>query len=203
MMFWSAFAALVFALLYAIPAVVGLIVKTPDPWAMVMDVAPSLFLGLSFVPLVAAWHVRTDAASQAWSMTAMGFATGYTTLVTFVYLVQLGIVAPAEAAGDFASVKDLTLAPGTVMTGADAMGYVLQLLALGAMGLSMRPRSRLERWTRVALLSNLFVAPGVALTVAVPLALVWGALWLVSVPVALGLVMALALRPASLRHRSA
>lgn len=184
----STAAAFLFAATYAILQVYVALARTPDPLGLALIVAPSIVLGLSFVPMAAAWHADARASDRAWSLTAFGFAIAYTALVTFVYLVQLAILAPAQAAGEGASVAALTMTPGRILTGADAMGYVLQLLALAAMGMSLAPRTRLERWTRRALLANAVAAPGVALAVGLPWALVWGMLWLVTVPGSLALL---------------
>ena len=181
---WAALAALVFSVGYGVPQILQVAGVLTDPWDRILIVAPSLALAPAFVLTMAALHEAAPHASRVFSQSALALAVMYGTLVSIVYVTQLGVVIPHELRGDGDAVAIFgCCGQGQFLTGVDLLGYTLMSLStLCAAGLPLRGRARF------------WLAANGALAPVLIGQLVWaGALWLVTFPAAM-IALALAFR---------
>jgi hypothetical protein len=182
--FWAAIAAFVTSVGYGIPQILQVAGVLPDPWDRILIFAPSLLLAPSFVLTMAAVHVAAPPQRKAFSLGALGVATMYATLVSIVYVTQLGVVIPHQIAGDGAAVAFLACCgQGQFLTGVDLLGYTLMSVAtlIAVHVFADRP----ARWWMAA---NGILAPFLIAQLAWPSLIYIGALWLITFPVAMAYV---------------
>ena len=185
--FWAAVAACFFALAYGVPQVLQVAGWLTFPVDEILIFAPSLALAPSFVLANVGLYESTATGRRVFALAALALALHYTVLVSIVYVVQLGVVIPARlAGGNPVSALFGCCGSGMPLTAIDLLGYTLMsvstLFAAGAI-VGNRPL----RW---ALVANGLLAPFLILQLAWP-GLIWiGALWLVTFPLAMGLLAA-------------
>jgi hypothetical protein len=182
--FWAAVAAFATSVGYGIPQLLQVAGVLPDPWDRILIFAPSLALAPSFVLTMAAVHVAAPLPWKAFSLGALGTAVMYATLVSIVYVTQLGVVIPHDIRGDGAAVAFLACCgQGQFLTGVDLLGYTLMSLAT----LLAAPvfADRATRWWMAA---NGLLAPFLIAQLAWPALIYVGALWLITFPVAMAYV---------------
>jgi hypothetical protein len=182
--FWAAVAAFATSVGYGIPQLLQVAGVLPDPWDRILIFAPSLALAPSFVLTMAAVHVAASLPWKAFSLGALGTAVMYATLVSIVYVTQLGVVIPHDIRGDGAAVAFLACCgQGQFLTGVDLLGYTLMSLAT----LLAAPvfAGRATRWWMAA---NGLLAPFLIAQLAWPALIYVGALWLITFPVAMAYV---------------
>lgn len=190
--FWSAVLASVFSLAYVVGQFAewfGLMGSGGGPendstWVgLVVLLVPSLFLGISFVVMMASLHCQTPADRRIWSQIGLVFATMYGTLICMNYFVQLTLVAPALHRGAVSeNVRPFLFNVFSSFT------YSVDLLGYSFMSLStlfaafVFGRVGLERVARWFMIANGLIMPFVALqTFYHPL--IWGgSLWAVTLP---------------------
>lgn len=194
--FFAALASLVFAIAYGVPQLLQVAGLLPTPLDLILIFLPSLLLAPSFVAAMAALHVQAPADAAAASLTGLAFAILYAALVGFVYVVQLGAVIPSILAGDPARTALFACcAPGAPLTMADLLGYTMMSLATLCSAAALRGDG-IERQARLWMILNGLLAPVLILQILWP-QLIWaGALWLVTFPVAMALLMAVFARRA-------
>lgn len=186
---FAAMLTLAAAIGYGVPQVLQMLGLLPTPLDLVLIFAPSLLLAPAFVATIAALHAEAPRETAALSTTALAFAILYAGLVSFVYVVQLGAVIPAIVAGEAERMAAFACCdPGRPLTSVDLLGYTLMSLATLLVAPTLRGDG-LERATRIALVLNGALAPFLLLQLGWPSLIAIGALWLVTFPVALFLVM--------------
>jgi hypothetical protein len=188
--YWAALAAAAASIAYGVPQILQVMGVLPDPLDRILIFLPSLILAPCFVLAMAALQMQTPAGLGAWTLSALGLAIMYAVMVSIVYVTQLGVVIPGEAAGDGRAVDIFACcAPRHLMTGVDLLGYTLMSLAtlLAAFALPVRgPGAAARVW----LIANGLLAPFLIFQLAFPWLIAIGALWLVTFP---GAMIALAL----------
>ncbi len=201
--FWAAVVALIAALGYAVPQLLQVAGILHDPWDRIFIFAPSLALAPSFVAAMAALHVVTPHSRQAYSLSGLAIAIMYGTLVSLVYITQLNVVIPHDLAGDGAPFAIFACC-GThqFTTGVDLLGYTLMsvatLIAAGAFATS----SAAAAWSRWTFIANGILAPFLFLQLVWPELIYIGALWLITLPVAM-IALALFFRASASNERLA
>lgn len=178
------------AIAYDIPQVLQIAGVLTDPWDRILIFAPSLALAPIFVLTAVAVHASRPAEVRVWSLAALALAILYAAHVSFAYVSQLAVVLPADFAGngsayDFARCCD----PPHALRAVDVLGYTWMSLSslLMAGAFPGRGKRKALRW---ALVINGLVG------VPIFLQLWWGVLlwfaspWLVTFPVAMGLLAA-------------
>jgi hypothetical protein len=182
--FWAAVAAFVTSVGYGIPQLLQVAGVLPDPWDRILIFAPSLALAPSFVLTMAAVHVAAPAKWRAFSLGALGVAVMYATMVSIVYVTQLGVVIPHQLRGEGASIAFLACCgQGQFLTGVDLLGYTLMSVATLLAAPVFADRS--ARWWMAA---NGLLAPFLIAQLAWPALIYVGALWLITFPVAMAMV---------------
>jgi hypothetical protein len=187
--FFAAMLALGAAVAYGVPQILQVMGLLPTPLDLILIFAPSLLLAPAFVATMAAIHVQAPADANVGSLTGLAFAILYAALVGSVYVVQLGAVIPTILAGTpdryalFAC-----CAPGAPLTMVDLLGYTLMSCATLLAAPALRG-DRLERAARLFMVLNGALAPFLFFQILWPW-LIWvGALWLITFPTAMFLVM--------------
>lgn len=185
--FWAALAAFVASVAYGIPQLLQVAGVLHDPWDRILIFAPSLALAPSFVLTMAAVHVAAPARWRAFSLSALGLAIMYGTLVSSVYVTQLTVVIPHDIRGNGAAVAIFACCgQGQFTTGLDLLGYTFMSLST----LLAAPLFRgANRWTGWWLAANGVLAPFLIAQVLWPWLIYVGALWLITFPVAMFLLM--------------
>lgn len=182
--FWAALAAFAASLGYGVPQLLQVAGILHDPWDRILIFAPSLALAPAFVLTMAAMHEATPADRRVLSLSALALATMYATLVSIVYVTQLGTVIPHDIAGDGAAYAAFACCgQHQFATGVDLLGYTLMSLStLVAAFVFTGPRQRMARWW---LFANGLLAPFLLGQLAWPALIYVGALWLITFPVAM------------------
>jgi hypothetical protein len=191
--FWSAVASLAASVGYGVPQILQVLGLLPRPWDEILIFAPSLVLAPAFVLTLAAVHDVAPRERAVWSRAGLALAIIYATLVSIVYVTQLGVVIPQEWGGEAAPALLKCCASGAFMTAVDLLGYTMMslatLLAAGAFTAAG------ERTLRLALIANGLLAPFLIAQLAWPW-LIWvGALWLITFPLSMLLLAMRFARP--------
>lgn len=191
--FWASIAALVAAVAYGIPQLLQVAGILTDPWDRILIFAPSLVLAPAFVLTMAAVHAAAPARWRAWTLAALGLAIMYGTLVSIVYVIQLGSVIPHDMRGEGAAVAAFACCGyGQPLTMVDLLGYTLMSLStlVAAPAFAVAGPAHAARFWLVA---NGLLAPFLILQAYWPSLIYVGALWLITFPVAMA-CLALAFR---------
>ena len=184
--FWSAICSAGLAIMYSVAEIahqLGMLGSYDNPGSLVVRMAPSLFLPIAFVVLMAAVRARAPKQHKIWADIAVAFSVIYAVLVSMVYFVQLTLVIPKTLQGEADQVSLLVFGAGTFMFAIDILGYAFMSLSTLAAALVFDRRD-LERWIRRALLANGLLAPAIALQVFYPALFFVAAIWVVSFPAA-------------------
>jgi hypothetical protein len=189
--FWSAVLATVFSLVYVVGQLAewaGLMgsgggADNPStPLGIVVLLTPSLFLGSSFLVLMASVHHVTTMDRRVWSHAALAFATIYAALISINYFVQLTWVMPRLAAGRTQGMEMFLFTPfDSFLYAVDILGYSFMSLAtlFAAQVFTGKGVERVARWFLIA---NGLLIPFIALQMYVHW-LIWiAALWAVTFP---------------------
>ena len=188
--FWAALAAFVFAVGYGIPQLLQVAGVLPDPWDRILIFAPSLALAPAFVLTMAAVHAIAPPERRVFSLSALGLAVMYATLVSIVYVTQLGVVIPHDIRGEGASVALFACCgQGQFLTGVDLLGYTLMSVST-LLAAPVFAADGTHRWSRWWLIANGVLAPFLIAQLVWPALIYIGALWLITFP---GAMLALAL----------
>lgn len=156
--------------------------SSSTPLGLVVLLAPSLFLGSSFLVLVVCIHQLAGPDRKVWSHAAVVFATAYTVLVSTVYFVQLTLVAPRLARGQIAGIEAWLFVPfDSFLYAVDILGYSFMSVAT-LCAAPVFTGGGLQRVVRWFLTANGLLLPFIALQMYVH-SLIWiAALWAVTFP---------------------
>lgn len=170
---------------YAVPQVLQVIGILTDPWDRILIFAPSLLLAPSFVCAMAAAVDLAPAEHRGQARAAFGVATMYATLVSIVYVIQLGVIVPHDLRGEGAAVAAFACcAPGLPLTAIDLLGYSLMSVATWLLAGAL-PREPRNRWLRRMLIANGALVFALIGQLVEPRLIVVGAAWLVTFPAAM------------------
>jgi hypothetical protein len=189
--FWSAVLATAFSLTYVVGQLAewlgwlgsqGGPESASTPLGLVMLLTPSLFLGSSFLVLMASVHQMTEPDKRVWSHAVVAFATAYVTLISVVYYVQLTLIAPRMAAGRTDGIEPFLFVPfDSFLYAVDILGYSFMSLATLFAAMVLTGKG-IERIARVCLTANGLLLPFLALQMYFH-PLIWiASLWAVTFP---------------------
>lgn len=103
-------------------------------------------LPLGFIMMSAGFQHESEADRRVSANIGMVFAAVYAVLVLLVYFSQLAFVR-FESLTEQAE-RVLSFIPGSLMFGYDLLGYGMMSLSTFFTGLSMKPRSKPDKWLR-------------------------------------------------------
>src|SRR3989304_1514462 len=189
--FWSAVLATVLSITYIVGQLaewLGLLgsqggaESSSTPLGLVILLTPSLFLGSSFLVLAVSIHQLALPERKIWGHAAVAFATAYAVLVSFVYFVQLTLVAPRLARGQSEGIEMFLFVPfDSFLYAVDILGYRFMSGATLFAAKVFTGRG-LERVVRAFLTANGLLLPFIALQMYFH-PLIWvAALWAVTFP---------------------
>ena len=110
----------------------------------------SMFIAFSFVPMICCFLHFAVPERKAAGYTAVAFASVYTAIILLVYFTQLttvrfgGLTEQAQELLDFQQMN--------LFFSFDLLGYALMALATFFAGLTICPRSNVDKWLRALLL---------------------------------------------------
>jgi len=181
----AAGAATIASLGYAVPQILQVAGVLTDPWDRILIFAPSLLLAPSFVCAMAAAVDLAPAERRGQARAAFGLAVQYATLVSVVYVIQLGVIIPHDLRGDGARVAAFACCtPGMPLTAIDLLGYSLMSVATWLLAGAL-PREPRHHWLRAALIVNGWLVFALIGQLVEPRLIVVGAAWLVTFPAAM------------------
>ena len=196
---WSAILALIFGLAYIIALFATLLGFLTPPWDVAYQVAPSLPLASAFVVLMISVHYYASSELKIASHAAVIFATVYAVLASMVYFTLLTVVIPNILAGQSDKVSLLLFNTGSFLTAVDGLAYgFMSLAALFAAVVFVG--TGLVRWIRWALVAHGVLAPFIVGAVVLPVLLPIGALWVITFPLTIVLLIALFRRLSAEEH---
>jgi hypothetical protein len=188
--FWAASLTTTFALGWVLSVILADAFAFPrGAWGEVASYAPSLFLAPSYVALMVAIRQYVPIERRIWTSIAVQVATIYAALNATVYFIELTLVIPRKLSDTLGDLGYLQMKPGALLYAVDVFGYLLMSLAAGIAAFAFAgSRTQLERWLFGLLLGNwLIVALGAPIMMfwsqAIPLMLVWAAIWTVTIPI--------------------
>ena len=152
------------------------------PFGLVVLLTPSLFLGSSFLVLMAAVHQLAPIEQRVWSLAALAFATAYATLISTVYFVQLTLVAPRLASDRIEGIEPFLFVPfDSFLYAVDILGYSF-MSAATLFAARVFTGDGLQRWARRFLTANGLLIPFLALQLYIH-PLIWiASLWAITFP---------------------
>jgi hypothetical protein len=170
--FWSALLATVFSISYVVGQIAewlgwlgsqGGPESSSTPLGLYILLAPSLFLGSSFLVLIVSIHQLSSPDRKIWSHVAVVFATIYTVLISINYYVQLVWVAPRLAAGQPQGTEPFQFVVfDSFLYAVDILGYSFMSLATLFAAWVFTSKG-LERIVRLFLIANGLLIPFIAL----------------------------------------
>ncbi len=99
--FWSALVAFLGAATYTAAQIISppLLPLLTFPWNQTLIIGPSPVLAFAFLVTMNCVSAYAPGEKKLWSRIGVSFATVYTTLAGFVYIIQLAIVIPFTVKG--------------------------------------------------------------------------------------------------------
>jgi hypothetical protein len=189
--FWSAVLATVFSIAYDLGQIAewlgwlgskGGPESSSTPLGIVVLLAPSLFLGFSFLVLVVSVNHLSSPDRKIWSQVAIAFATCYAVLICVNYYVQLTLVAPRLAAGRVQGIEPFLFVPfDSFLYAVDILGYSFMSLAT-LFAANVFRGSGAERVVRFFLIANGLLLPFIALQMYFHWMIWIAALWAITFP---------------------
>jgi hypothetical protein len=164
----------------------------------------SLIIPTPFLVAMLALHCTVPEEKRFWTHAAVAFAVIYTTYCTLNYVVQLTTVIPAgyswtfeNQSGTAGPLSLLNQTPHSLFWDVDGLGYIFLNLATLFAFPAFEKRG-LQKWARLFFLANGLIIPLFAVayfypTFSVPVLLIGGLPWAITVPACL-LLLALVFR---------
>jgi len=198
--FWAALVAFVGAVGYvaSVPLQILGVVSPLEDSAIAFGfslIIPTLFL-LAMLVL----HYTVTEEKRFWTHAAVVFAVIYTIYCTMNYVVQLATVIPAgyswtfeDQQGTLGPLSILNQTPHSLFWDLDGLGYIFLNLAT-LFAFPVFEKRGLENWVRRFFLANALITPLFAIvyfypTYSVPLLLLGGIPWVITVPACLLLAL--------------
>jgi hypothetical protein len=191
--FWSAVVALAGAVGYIVSVPLQILNLVSPLQDSIIAFASSLIIATPFLLAMLALHYLVPDEKRFWTHAAVLLAVIYTTYNTLNYVVQLATVIPAGYSWTFAdqqgTVGPLSLlnqTPHSLFWDIDGLGYIFLNLATPVAVPAFEKRG-LQRWVRSFFLANGLITPLFAIayfypTFSLPLLMLGGAPWAITVP---------------------
>lgn len=179
--YWSATAALFFALAYSVAQLVSTFKIIPHPQDLFWLFLPSLFLAPAFLLTMISLHYMADDNVSIWTTIGYTFAALYTFCACAVYFTQLTVVLPKELHGELDKNNVLIFESKTFLMAVDCLGYFFMSLSTLFAAFAFRP----HKWLYRGLLWNGALLPILILAFFYPVFYYIGAAWMFTFPVAM------------------
>ena len=191
--FWSALVALVGAVGYIVTVPLQIFNLVTPLQDSILAFASSLIIATPFLLAMLALHYTVSEERKFWTHAAVVFAVIYTTYNTLNYVVQLATVIPAGYSWTFenqqGTVGPLSLlnqTPHSLFWDVDGLGYIFLNLAT-LFAFPVFEKRGLQNWARWFFLVNGLITPLFAVsyfypTFSVPILMLGGIPWAITVP---------------------
>jgi len=202
--FWAAFVAFVGAVGYIVSVPLQILNVVNYMQDSILAFGFSLIIPAPFLVAMLALHSTVSAEKKFWTHAAVVFAVIYTTYCTLNYVVQLTTVLPAGYSWTFANQQGtvgplslLNQTPHSFFWDVDGLGYIFLNVAT-LFAFPVFEKRGLQQWVRWVFLANAVITPLFAIayyypTFSVPILLLGGIPWAITVPACL-LLLALFFR---------
>jgi hypothetical protein len=199
--FWSALVALAGAVGYIVSVPLQTLHVVGPLQDSVIAFASSLIIPTPFLLAMLALHHVVPTEKRFWTHAAVLLAVVYTTYNTLNYVVQLVTVIPAgyswtfeDQQGTIGSLSLLNQTPHSLFWDVDGLGYIFLNLAT-LLAVPALEKHGAQRWVRSFFLANALITPLFAITYfsptySVPVLMLGGIPWAITVP---GCLLSLAL----------
>ena len=159
--FYTSLVSMICYLLFDIAAAAGMSGLISSPFVISLSwYAPSLLLAYSFLGMIIALHFDEISGVPLYSFCAIVLAVVYVTLNSFVYIIQVLIVAPSFITGNFADAAMFEVAEGKPFWAVNGLAYTIMGFSTLMASFSIRGTG-LNRAIRILLLVHGIVAPAV------------------------------------------
>ena len=191
--FWSAIVALVGAVGYILTVPLQIFNMVSPLQDSIIAFASSLIIATPFLLAMLALHYTVSEDKRFWTNAAVLFAVIYTTYNTLNYVVQLTTVLPAgytwtfdNQQGTVGPLSLLNQTPHSLFWDVDGLGYIFLNLAT-LFAFPVFEKRGLQNWVRWFFLVNGLITPLFAITYfyptySVPILLLGGIPWAITVP---------------------
>ncbi len=191
--FWAAFVAFVGAVGYIVSVPLQIFNVVNYFQDSIIAFGFSLIIATPFLVAMLALHATVSEEKKFWTHAAIAFAVIYTTYNTLNYVVQLATVLPAGYSWTFANQQGtvgplslLNQTPHSLFWDIDGLGYIFLNVAT-LFAFPVFEKRGLQQWVRRFFLANALITPLFAIayyypTFSVPLLLLGGVPWAITVP---------------------
>lgn len=176
--------AALFAIIYSVVALLSLLRLIPPPFNLFWQFLPSLLLSFCFVVTIVCLHHSVAEEDKIFTAIASAFAVIYATCVTIVYFTEMAVVFPAQLQHKIDDRYILAFGEGSFMVAVDCIGYGIMSVATLFASFAFKGDSR-YKWLYRSLLYNGLLTPFVIAAFFIPDFLTIGALWMVTLPMAM------------------
>jgi len=202
--FWAAVVAFIGAVGYIVSVPLQILNVVNYVQDSILAFGFSLIIPASFLVAMLALHSTVSEEKKFWTHAAVVFAVIYTTYCTLNYVVQLTTVLPAGYSWTFANQQGtvgplslLNQTPHSLFWDIDGLGYIFLNVAT-LFAFPVFEKRGLQQWVRWVFLANAVITPLFAIayyypTFSVPILLLGGIPWAITVPACL-LLLALFFR---------
>lgn len=180
----AALLAVLFAIIYSVFALLSLFKLIPHPFDLFWQFLPSLLLAFAFVVTIVCLHYSVAEEYKIYTAIASAFAVLYAACVTIVYFTQMAVVFPAQLQHKIDDTYILAFSDGSFMVAVDCMGYGIMSLTTLFAAFAFKGDSR-HKWLYRSLMYNGLLTPFVIAAFFIPAFLAIGALWMITLPMAM------------------
>jgi hypothetical protein len=181
---YAAVFSVVFAITYSVFQLLAAFKVIPHPHELIWLFLPSLLLAFSFLISVICLHYFAEEDCKVYTAIATAFALLYCAFVSIVYFTQLAVVIPLLLQQKINETHLLAFSAKSFLVAVDCIGYA----AMNAATLFAAFAFRSKLYTKslyTSLLLNGFLTPIVILAYFIPAFMYLGALWMITLPVAM------------------
>lgn len=159
--FAAAVLSFVFYVLFDLAAIAGMTGLVTSPFVISISwYAPSLLLAYSFLGMTIAMHHDGITAVKMYSFCAVALAVVYATLNSFVYIVQVMVIAPSFLDGTFDTVSLFEMAAHRPLYAVNGLAYTIMGFSTLFMAAAIR-KDGPGRGVKTILFIHGIVAPAV------------------------------------------
>jgi hypothetical protein len=176
--------AALFAIIYSVFALLSLLGLIPHPFDLFWQFLPSLLLAFAFIVAIICLHYSVAEEFKIYTAIASAFAVLYAACVTIVYFTQMAVVFPVQLQHKIDNSYILAFTDGSFMVAVDCIGYGIMSLTTLFTAFAFKGVSK-QKWLYRSLLYNGLLTPFIIAAFFIPAFLVIGALWIITLPMAM------------------
>lgn len=180
----AAILSAVFAIAYSVFQLLALFKVIPHPHELFWLFLPSLLLAFTFLITIICLHYSVNDEHKIYTAIAVAFGILYCAFVSIVYFTQLVVVIPALLQNRIDESHVLAFSGKSFFVAVDCIGYATMNAATFFAAFAFQ-KDRQNKWLYRSLLLNGFQTPIVILAFFFPAFMFVGALWMITLPMAM------------------